>query len=105
MIYRFFLILTSFLPVFVAAQGIQGVITEFRNVLNLAFPVVIGLAFLFFLWGLANFILNSGNEEKRTEGKRLMTWGVIALFIMVSVWGIVWLLRFEFGLSTYIIGP
>jgi hypothetical protein len=51
--------------------------------------LVLALALLFFFWGVAKFILNADNDEKRTEGKKVMIWGIIALFVMVSVWGLI----------------
>ncbi len=42
-----------------------------------------------FLWGALKFILNAGEEEKRNQGKQFMLWGIIALAVMISVWGLV----------------
>lgn len=52
-------------------------------------PVIIGLTVITFLWGLAKFILAAGDEKKIQDGKNLMVWGIIGIFVMVSVWGIV----------------
>ncbi len=54
------------------------------------------LALLVFFWGLVKFIVNVGNQGEKAvkEGKDLMVWGLIALFLMVSVWGI---LRFFYA--------
>ena len=57
------------------------------------------LALLFFLWGLAKYIFAAGNEEAKESGKRIMIWGIIALFIMASVWGIVAFLQDLFGVT------
>ncbi len=64
---------------------------------------IIGLALLYFLWGLSKFVLNSGDEGAVKEAKQMMVWGVIALFVMVSVWGLVNILTGTFfagGLPT-----
>ncbi len=60
-----------------------------------AIPVLIGLGALLFVWGLVVFVLNTsrGNEDGIENGKRLMIWGIIALFVMVSVWGLVGVLN------------
>lgn len=39
-------------------------------------------AFLVFAWGVAEFILGAGDEEKRTVGRRHIMWGVIGLVIV-----------------------
>ena len=58
------------------------------------------LAALLFFFGLAKFILNTsgGNEEGKKEGKRHMLWGIIGIFIMVSVYGILKILTNTFGI-------
>ena len=62
-------------------------------------PIVISLALLFFIWGLVQFIIASGDETAKEAGKRRMVWGIFALFIIVSVWGIVELLAEMTGVS------
>lgn len=53
-------------------------------------PLFYGLAFLLFFWGLAAYIYyaGTGNEAEMAKGKTLMIWGVAALFVLVSVWGL-----------------
>ncbi|OGJ02474.1 hypothetical protein A3I95_00620 [Candidatus Nomurabacteria bacterium RIFCSPLOWO2_02_FULL_44_12] len=53
-------------------------------------PFIFALAVAMFIWGAVKFlIINGGEEEKRNEGKQLMLWGIIALVVMISVWGLV----------------
>ena len=54
--------------------------------------------FLFFL-GMVQFILGASDETKRQMGKRHMVWGVIGLFIMVGVFGIMAVLLRTFGIT------
>jgi len=62
---------------------------NFESFLGTLVPVIFALALVFFLWGLAKFILHSGEEDAKTEGKRMMLWGVIGLVVMFGIWGIV----------------
>lgn len=82
-------------PIFVFAQIGSGkeLIWALINLINTILPIAVSLALLFFLWGLAKFIFHAGDEKALEEGKRRMIWGIIALFVMVSVWGIVAFLR------------
>lgn len=50
---------------------------------------VFALAIAIFLYGLMEFALGADNEEKRSKGKQHIVWGIIGLFIMFSVWGII----------------
>lgn len=70
--------------------GIKDLITTVGGLLNPLIGVLVAAALLVFFWGLAKFIFRVGGDEKAVEGgKRLMIWGLIALFVMISVWGIV----------------
>lgn len=76
-----------------------NVLGTVADLINLATPIVVALALLYFFWGLANYILNANNEEKKKEGRTIMIWGILALFIMVSVWGIINVVRDTFDLN------
>ncbi len=70
-------------------QNLRTLILEFGNLVKLAIPIVVGLALLGFFWGLAKYIFSQGNEKSTMEGKKVMLYGLVALFVMVSVWGII----------------
>ena len=74
------------------SSDLTDIIFLLIDLIDQALIVVVALALLFFLWGLMKFVLNADNEEKRKEGKSVMIWGIIALFVMISVWGIVGIL-------------
>ena len=69
--------------------GVTNLLRSFGGLVNTALPIVVGLALLGFFWGLAMFIFASNDPEKRGEGRQIMIWGVVALFVMVAVWGLV----------------
>jgi len=77
------------LPVVAFAQGLEGTLEDIQEVIGAAIPVIIGLALLFFLWGVATFILSAGEDDARKKGRQMMLWGIISLFVIVAVWGIV----------------
>ena len=67
-------------------------------------PLIFALATAFFVWGVVQFvILGAGEEAKRTQGKQHMIWGVVALAVMLGVWGLVSILGSTFGLETGIL--
>lgn len=72
-------------------------------------PILVALALLFFLWGVASFILNVEDETKRKEGKERMVWGLVALFFIASIGSLIFMLQATFfgsGLhSTTSFGP
>ncbi|MBP6888689.1 MAG: hypothetical protein KBC21_03215 [Candidatus Pacebacteria bacterium] len=53
-------------------------------------PFLVGLAVLAFFWYLVIFIWKgSENPKERAEGIKGMGWSIVALFVMVSIWGLV----------------
>ena len=80
-------------------QDIGGILEEMGSLIGFATPIVVALALFAFFWGLAMFIFNSGNEEGRKQGSKIMIWGIIALFVMVSVWGLVKVLGTTFNVQ------
>lgn len=71
----------------------------FIDLILAALPLVFALSVLAFFWGLAKFILNAGNEDGREDGKQVMKWGIVALFVAVSLFGILTFIYGEFGFS------
>lgn len=61
-------------------------------------PLLYALAFLFFFVGVVRFFF-LGGDEGREKGKQMMLWGIIGLFVIFSVWGIVRLLLATFSVS------
>ncbi len=82
--------LLAFLPMVSLAAGglnILGVIALVQTILTTVMPVVATLAVLFFLWSLAMYMTKAGEEKQ--EARQQMMWGIIILFVMVSMWGFV----------------
>jgi len=71
---------------------LDGLADQIGTLVETLVPIVIAIGLLLFLWGLVTYIAASGDEAAKEEGKRKMVWGVIALFVMVAVWGIVQIL-------------
>ena len=91
--YRNILIATIlFAPSIALAQltGVKDLIKAIGGLINPLIGILVGVALLVFFWGLVRFIFHVGGDEKAVEeGKRIMTWGLIAFFVMISVWGII----------------
>lgn len=76
-------------------------LTDFINyftctLMNAVVPLLMALAVASFVYGIIQFFLNPENEEKKKAGKSYMMWGLITLFVMVSIWGLVGILSSSF---------
>lgn len=81
---------------FAVARDVLGVIDIFGKILGTIGPIIVALALVYFFWGVSKFILHADDETKRSEGRQIMIWGIIALFVIVSVWGLVAVLNNTF---------
>jgi hypothetical protein len=80
-------------------QGLMNYVTCIIG--SSVIPLIFAIAMVMFVWGAVNFfIINGGEEEKRTQGKQFMLWGIVALAVMISVWGLVKLFGETFGFRT-----
>jgi uncharacterized membrane protein YidH (DUF202 family) len=62
-------------------------------------PFLIVVATLVFIFGIIMYITAGGDEEKLKKGRNLMIFGIVALAVMIGIWGIV-----EFVVKTLGIG-
>lgn len=59
-------------------------------------PLLAAIAVFAFIFGVAKFIKSSSNEKEKSESKNILVWGIVGLFVMVTIWGIIWFLKTEF---------
>ncbi len=74
------------------ASTVDGFLAYLLYIAGRALPLLILAALLFFLWGIFKiFFWDRGHDDPKN--KTFILWGVVALFVMVSVWGLVNVLR------------
>ncbi len=79
---------------------LKNTVRGLASVLNLLIPFLMILALVAFFWGLVKYIFSAEDEEAKATGKRIMIGGIIALFVMAAVWGLVGLLASATGVDT-----
>lgn len=78
------------LPAAAAAQSIIGLSQTIQNTIYKPLTyVIIGYALLLFVWGIYKYIAQSGDERGAEEGTKLMSYGILVLFVMTAMWGLV----------------
>lgn len=79
----------------------QDVLCYITGIINdSVIPLIFAVATVMFVWGVVQFfIINADEEKKRAQGKQFMIWGIIALAVMLSVWGLVGILSTTFGIT------
>ncbi|MFH1454761.1 MAG: hypothetical protein ABIF22_00310 [bacterium] len=79
---------------------VTNIISCFLNpivILLVSFSIVI------FIWGVFKFIKAEGDDKQ--AGREFMFWGIVGIFVIVSLWGLVSILQSTFTLNGNDITP
>lgn len=92
------------LPVLAFAQQANAsylisFIDSAKLVLDRLVVFLIALAVVWFIWNVIRYTMSS-DEEKRGEAKNQMVWGIVAIAVIISIWGLVAILQNIFGVNT-----
>ncbi len=73
----------------VAYADFNSFLTHVNNlIINPLISLLFAVAMMYFLYGVYVFIANQTNEEKRTNGRNHMIWGIVGITVMMGVWGL-----------------
>jgi uncharacterized membrane protein YidH (DUF202 family) len=99
------------MPFLALAQTDPGSVTSVTTLyqkilyfLNLAVPLAIAIAVVIFIYGVLKYV-TAGEDEDKSKARNFMIWGIVAIFVMVSVWGLVNILKNTFGLQNNVSIP
>ena len=88
-----------FVPALASAAGILDTIVVVNRIVRAIVPLLISVALIVFIWGLIKYLTKVGDDKSRAEAVQLMLWGIVAIFVMSSVWGLVALLQNTFSVQ------
>lgn len=79
-----------------AESFLQNVVTELFSPL---YQLAVAITILYFLYGVMRYVidLNASNADKQKTGRSHLLWGMVGLFIVLSVGGIFKMLDGLFG--------
>lgn len=86
------------LPYMAGAATLFNTLQLVNTFLNALVGLFITLAIVVFFFGLIRYLVNVGDEKQ--AGLQTMFYGVIAIFVMVSIWGIIRLLQSTFAVTS-----
>ena len=78
---------------------IASLIGAIAAVIGTLVPILVTLGLAVFLWGLVKYLWGKGGKADIDGAKKLMKWGLLTLFVMVSVWGIIDLMQRAFNID------
>ena len=78
--------------------GMLDILCRIIGLLNYVVPVIIALGVVYFVWGVVQYVIND-SEEAKTKGRDTMIFGIIGLFVIIAMWGLVNLVTKTFGVG------
>jgi FtsH-binding integral membrane protein len=79
----------------------QGLVSCAISFVQPLIPIVFALCVLAFFWGTAKYIRTaSDNPDDLNEAKNFLIYGLIGLFVAVSLWGLIGLMQGFLGANT-----
>ena len=67
------------------------------NIVNPIVELMFAIGLIVFVFGVIEMIINGDDAAARTKGRNHMLGGVIGMFIMMSAWGIIYLVASTVG--------
>jgi predicted Na+-dependent transporter len=71
-------------------------VRELVGLIDVAIPVLLGLALALFLWSGVKYVYKAGDAKGKGEERQALLWGLVAMFVLFSLWGILALLKESF---------
>lgn len=68
-----------------------------RVIINPLIIAMFAVALVVFLWGVVEYLGNPNSDEQRTKAKQHVLWGIVGIFIMISVFAIMQLIASSVG--------
>lgn len=98
---KYILMAMALAPSLAFARSISDIISgTIRPIIDIVVPLLIAVAVVIFLYGVVRYMTSGSDDEKRKEARSVMLYGIIGLFVMVSIWGLVSILSDTLGLNT-----
>jgi len=82
-----------------AATDFKSLVNKIIENINYLMVLVVGLAVFVFIWGIFKYFVAGANEKKVEEARNVLIYGLLGIFIMLSVWGLVNILINTFGFT------
>jgi hypothetical protein len=85
-------------PTIQGGTGLDDIIAWFIGLLDLAVPVLVAIAVIYFIFNVIKFVVAKGGEDSKAA-KDHMIWGLIGLFVILAFWGIIALISNTLGVG------
>lgn len=77
---------------------ISYIICKLAFFVNTLIPIMISVGVLMFIIGIVMYVI-AKDEEAKSRGRNLMIWGLLGLLVIVSIWGLIKIVKVTFGVE------
>lgn len=82
------------IPAIASAQAlapitnVNNLSTRVLGIGNMFTYVLVALAVIYIVWNVVQYFIKPNGEDRKAAGMNIL-WGIVGLFIIVSIWGLV----------------
>lgn len=69
-------------------MNLKSIIEEIVNLIDVTVPVLGGLILLLVMFSLVRYVYKAGDASNLAAERKAIAWGLLALFVVFSLWGI-----------------
>jgi len=69
-------------------SNVNSLATRLAGIGNIITYLLVGLAVLYIIWNIVHYFIRPNGADRSEAGMNIL-WGILGLFIIVSLWGIV----------------
>lgn len=81
------------------SQNITSLLKSISRLINdTIIPLFIAGTLAYIIYAVVTFIAAGDDSQKREERKKQIFWGVIGLFVMLSIWGLIGVIGNSFSI-------
>jgi hypothetical protein len=81
--------------------NIDNIATRFTSIGNMVVTILISLSVIWIIWHVVRYLIIGGSDPENSKKAGMsILWGVVGLFVILSVWGLVNILRNSFTTDT-----
>ena len=75
------------------SSSLADVVSYIIGIINTIIPILTTLALVIFLWSGVRYIMTAQETKGKGPEREALLWGLVALFVLFSVWGILGILQ------------
>lgn len=72
-----------------AVTDVNSLSAKIIGIGNVVAYLLVGLAVIFIIYNVVWYLVKDTGDEKKTKAGMNVLWGIVGLFVIVSIWGLV----------------